>query len=87
MTLSKEEFAAKHAQSKVTTDQLDEMFDFVMGKGSKVFWLISVIKLVAVVAYLWARQKCIDDSWLATLQKYEQEQKQKNRSEVDDDLA
>ena len=83
-----DKFLAQHAQTKITVEQLDELFEWVLApKGLKFSWIIHVIKLVAVVGYLWARQKCLDDTWRISVQKYERDRVNKNRDEVEDDLA
>lgn len=85
---SKSEFIAKHAQSKITVEKLDELMDYAMNpKKHKFAWVIHVIKLVSIFLYLFCRKQILDETWEISLQQYEQDRVNKNREVVEDDLA
>lgn len=78
----------KHAQSKITVEQLDELMEWVLQpKGLKFSWIIHVIKLLAIFAYLYCRNMIIQQTWDISLQKYERDRIKDNRKQVEDDLA
>lgn len=69
---------------KITVEQLDEMFDWVMNpKKAKLAWAIHIVKFVAVALYLYCRKQISEDTAVLSKQKFENTSIQNTRKEID----
>ena len=86
MEQTKEEFLRNNAQTQVTVEQLDDLMTWVQQpKTFKFSFVIHVIKLFAVFAYLYTRAKILDETWHISKNLHEVDQVKGNRKELESD--
>jgi len=76
-------YKCEHVQQTITVEKLDSLMDWAMDpKSGKVAFIFHAIKIFAVFAYVWTRDKLVEEAWHLSRQKYEQERSARNRREV-----
>ena len=79
-------FDFKLYRSRITVEKLDELVEWITdSKAGKILSIVALVKLVAVFIYLFIRKRIIDDEWMIFKQEYEQQQKNLNRTEIDEE--
>lgn len=69
----------KYKSNSLTVDRLDMLADFVFGEKPTSTWgsIVAAIKLAFAIAYIFTRQKMVDNELAIAKQKYEIDQHQK----------
>lgn len=64
----------KYKQERLTVERLDSLMDFIMASDSSTFGkIMTVVKLVVAFAYIYTRNKLIDNELLIYKQQLEQD--------------